>query len=171
MRGGYEMNKIELLLHGWDSCYEKEDWYPPLTDALEELTAEQANWQSESEHVNTIWENVHHLIFYKERLLKRMTEEESDYPEGLANDDTFAVGSKSERDWQETLARLKSVHQGIRNRIAGWDDEDFEHIFPNRSQSVGRWVNSLIMHDAYHIGQIIFIRKLQGSWPSRRSFD
>lgn len=165
------MNKVELLLHGWDSCYEKEDWYPPLTDALKELSEEQANWRPEGEPVNTIWENVHHLIFYKERLLKRMTGEESDYPEGLSNDDTFAVQSMSNKDWQETLDRLQSVHQGIRDQIARWEEEEFEHIFPNRSQSVGRWVNSLIMHDAYHTGQIMFIRKLQGSWPSRRSFD
>jgi uncharacterized damage-inducible protein DinB len=165
------MNKIELLLHGWDSCYEKEDWYPPLTDALNELSAEQANWRPEGEHVNTIWENVHHLIFYKERLLKRITGEESDYPEGLTNDDTFVVGSISEGAWQKTLAHLKFVHQEIRDRIAGWEEEDFEHLFSNRSQSVGRWVNSLIMHDGYHTGQIILIRKLQGSWPSQRSFD
>jgi uncharacterized damage-inducible protein DinB len=165
------MNKIELLLHGWDSCYESEDWYPPLTDALKELTAEQANWRPQGEHVNTIWENVHHLIFYKERLLKRMTGEESDYPEGLTNDDTFAVDSTLEADWHETLAALKSIHQGIRHRIAAWEEEEFEHIFPNRSQSVGSWVHSLIMHDSYHTGQIMLIRKLQGSWPSQRLFD
>ena len=41
----------------------------------------------------------------------------------------------------------------------------------SEAQSVGRWVNSLVLHDAYHTGQIMFIRKLQGSWPSRRSFD
>jgi hypothetical protein len=129
------LNKIELLLHGWDCCYEKEDWYPPLTDALKELTAEQANWRPEGEHVNTIWENVYHLIFYKERLLKRMTGEESDYPEELINVDTFAVGLASEGDWQETLDRLKSVHLGIREQIAGCEEEEFEHLFPNLSQS------------------------------------
>jgi hypothetical protein len=100
-----------------------------------------------------------------------MTGEESDYPEELTNDDTFAVETTSEGDWQETLAGLKSVHQGIRDRIAGWEEEEFEHIFLNRTQSVGRWVHSLIMHDSYHTGQIILIRKLQGSWPSQRSFD
>lgn len=164
------MNKIELLLHGWDSCYEKEDWYPPLTDALQGLTAEQANWRPEGEHVNTIAENLTHLIFYKERLLYRMTGEESDYPD-MTNDDTFAVASASAHDWEATLDRLQAVHQGIRDRIAQWEDNDFEYVYPNRSQSVGRWVNSLIMHDAYHTGQIVFIRKLQGSWPSHRSFE
>ncbi|MBP1964466.1 DinB family protein [Paenibacillus aceris] len=164
------MNKIELLLHGWDSCYEKEDWYPPLTDALKGLTAEQANWRPDGEHVNAIWENVHHLIFYKERLLNRMTAIESEYPD-LSNDDTFVVESASSKDWEETLARLQTVHRGIRDRMAKWEDNDFEHVYPNRTQSVGRWVNSLILHDAYHTGQIMFIRKMQGSWPSRRSFD
>ncbi|MGE7057310.1 DinB family protein, partial [Paenibacillus glucanolyticus] len=31
-------------------------------------------------------------------------------------------------------------------------------------------IASLITHDAYHTGQIIFLRKLQGSWPAKRSF-
>lgn len=99
-----------------------------------------------------------------------MTGEESDYPD-MTNDDTFAVTSTSDEAWEATLARLQAVHQDIRDRIAQWKKDDFEHVYPNRSQSVGRWVNSLIMHDAYHTGQIMFIRKLQGAWPSRRSFE
>ncbi|NOV02143.1 DinB family protein [Paenibacillus planticolens] len=164
------MNKIELLLHGWDSCYEKEDWYPPLTDALKGLTVEQANWRPAGEHVNTIWETVHHLIFYKERLLYRMTGQETEYPDST-NDDTFVVEDSSSEAWEETLARLQAVHQGIRERMARWEESDFEHIYPNRMHPSGSWVNSLILHDAYHTGQIMLIRKLQGSWPSRRFFD
>ncbi|MDD9268109.1 DinB family protein [Paenibacillus sp. GCM10023248] len=164
------MNNVELLLHGWECCYDKEDWYPPLTDALKGLTAEQANWRPAGEHVNTIWENVQHLIFYKERLLKRMTGEEMEYPDAT-NDDTFAVESVSGEAWEMTLSRLQTVHLAIRERLAQWGENDFEHVYPNRTQSAGRWVNSLILHDAYHTGQIMFIRKLQGSWPSRRSFE
>jgi uncharacterized damage-inducible protein DinB len=163
------MNRNELLLNGWDSCYEKEDWYSPLADALNGLTFEQANWRPEGEHVNTIGETVNHLIFYKERLLKRLTGEESEYPPGLTNDDTFLGANETEEEWQRMLVRLKNVHQGIRDRIAAWDDAQFDNKIP--TTPAGKWVHSLILHDAYHTGQILYIRKLQGSWVARRSFE
>jgi hypothetical protein len=31
-------------------------------------------------------------------------------------------------------------------------------------------LKSLAMHDAYHIGQIVFLSKMQGAWPEKRSF-
>jgi uncharacterized damage-inducible protein DinB len=163
------MNRIELLLHGWDHTYEEEDWYPPLLDALKGVTAAQADWRPEGSVVNTIWGNVHHLIFYKERMWKRLTGEEKEYPSGVTNDDTFAVEAKGEAAWQETQARLERVHRGVRNRLASLSDEDFDRGMPTRA--LDQWVNSLIQHDAYHTGEIILLRKLQGSWPARRSFE
>jgi len=70
------MDKIELLLREWDFCYDEEDWFPPLSEALKGLTAAQADWRPEGGSVNSIWETVHHLIFYKERLLTRLSGEE-----------------------------------------------------------------------------------------------
>ncbi|EEL34276.1 hypothetical protein bcere0019_27360 [Bacillus cereus Rock3-28] len=29
---------------------------------------------------------------------------------------------------------------------------------------------NILLHDAYHTGQIIQLRKLQGSWPTHRSY-
>jgi hypothetical protein len=101
------MNKIELLLQGWDHSYDKEDWYPPLLDALQGISAANANWRPVGAASNTIWENVHHLIFYKERLLGRLMGKETANPAGITNDDTFVVPSKEESAWQDTLARLE----------------------------------------------------------------
>jgi hypothetical protein len=163
------MNKIELLLQGWDYCYDKEDWYPPLLDALDGVSAANANWRPERAAVNTIWENVHHLIFYKERLLERLKGMESVYPAGITNDDTFAVPFKEESAWKDTLVRLDKVHKGIREVLASLNEEDFERVIGKTT--IGLWVTSLISHDAYHTGQIIQLLKLQGTWPDKRSFS
>lgn len=162
------MDKIELLLREWDFCYDEEDWYPPLLEALKGLTAALADWRPEGGSVNTIWETVNHLIFYKERLLTRLSGEEPT-GSGITNDDTFAVAAKEDADWEETLSRLKEVHSRIREHIALFKEEDFERPLPK--QPVGLTLTSLVFHDAYHTGQIIQLRKLQGSWPSRRAFD
>lgn len=161
------MDKKAFLLHGWEIGYDKEDWYPPLADALKGITAEQANWKPEGAAINTIWENVQHLTFYKERFLKRLTGEETENPPGLTNDDTFSVTSVEPSAWEESVKKLDDVHQSIRNIIAGYSDSDLEREIPD---PVDVWLYSLILHDAYHTGQIIQICKLQGSWPAKRSF-
>ncbi|MFD1956971.1 DinB family protein [Paenibacillus thailandensis] len=165
------MNKMELIRHGWACAYEKEDWHPPLRDALNGVTAEQASWKPEGEAVNSIWENVNHLIFYKERFLKRLTGEETpeSYPKDVTNDDTFAVPDPSEEAWAASVSRLAAVHGEIRSLLEKYDKKDFERQLP--THPLGTWAFSLIMHDSYHTGQIIQLRKLQGSWPSRRSFE
>jgi hypothetical protein len=163
------MNRIEVLVQGWQFSYDQEDWYPPLLDALKGVSAAQASWKPAGSVVNTIWENVNHLIFYKERLLKRWTGEETEYPPGLTNDDTFSVPSTDEESWQDTLARLDRVHRGIGERLAALSEADLDDAIPSRK--LDAWAHSLIRHDAYHTGEIIMMRKLQGSWPARRSFE
>jgi hypothetical protein len=162
------MDKKAFLLHGWEIGYDKEDWYPPLADTLKGVTAEQANWKPEGAPIHTIWENVRHLTFYKEWFLKFLTGEETEYPQGLTNDDTFAVTSVEPSAWEESVKKLDDVHQSIRNIIAGYSDYDLEREVSKHP--VGMWLYSLILHDAYHTGQIIQICKLQGSWPAKRSY-
>ncbi|RUS46276.1 DinB family protein [Cohnella sp. AR92] len=164
------MNKMELLLHGWDSCYEREDWYPPLKDALNGVTWEQANWRPRyGGRINTIGETVSHLVFYKERLHLRLIGEETEYPEGVTNDDTFGAPVADEESWKDLVNRLEKVHSAIRELLAGMDKKDFERRIPKNP--IGLWVNSLILHDAYHTGQIIQLRKMQRTWPASRSFE
>lgn len=163
------MNKSELLRHGWATSYDKEDWFTPVGDAVQGIGAEQASWKPEGGRANSIWETLNHLTFYKERLLKRLTGEETAYPEGVTNDDTFRVEDTGEAAWAEAVARSRAVHAAIRERIAALGDEDWEGAVPGRP--LDGWLYSLIQHDAHHGGQILLLRKLQGSWPSRRSWE
>jgi uncharacterized damage-inducible protein DinB len=164
------MNRIDLLLQELDYSYDKEGWYPPLGPALAGLTAAQASWRPPGEAVNTIWETVNHLLYYKERLLERLLGNNPTYPAGN-NDDTFAVNAASddEQAWQATVARVEAVHRGIREVLAAKAEAELDG--PKPENPLGILMANIIMHDAYHTGEIVQIRKLQGSWPARRSFD
>jgi uncharacterized damage-inducible protein DinB len=164
------MSRIDLLLHQLVHSYDKEGWYPPLRTALTGLTAEQASWRPTGEAVNTIWETVNHLLYYKERLLERLLGNNPAYPAG-SNDDTFAVNAASddEEAWQATVARAEAVHRGLHEVLAAKAEAELDG--PTPENPLGILIANIIMHDAYHTGEIIQIRKLQGSWPARRSFD
>lgn len=63
------MGRKEMLQNGVQQVFYEEEWYPPISEALKNLTVEQACWQPEGAASNTIWENVNHLLIFKERLL------------------------------------------------------------------------------------------------------
>ncbi|MFG0214006.1 DinB family protein [Brevibacillus porteri] len=164
------MNRKDLLLHGWECTYDKEDWYPPLKEALSGVSAAEASWRPVGEAANTIWENVSHLLYYKERLLHRLLGTEFS-GSAETNDDTFipSGGPDDEDAWQATLLRTESVHRHIHEKLSLLTDEDLNQTATYTP--IYQTVMSLVLHDAFHTGQIVQIRKLQGSWPARRSFE
>jgi hypothetical protein len=77
--------------------------------------------------------------------------------------------ANDEEAWLATVKRAEEVHRGFYEHLKGRQDEDFDVLM--RNEPIGLMLTSIILHDAYHIGQIIQIRKLQGSWPANRSFS
>lgn len=163
------MNRMDLLLREFDHTYLQEDWYPPLKDALAGLTAAQASWRPPGAAANTIWENVSHLLFFKEQLLCRLQNKE--VVAAATNDDTFTPsgGPDDEEAWQADVKRMETIHHQLRELLAALREEDFDRPFP--VSPLGLRVFSIITHDAFHAGQIVQIRKMQGSWPARRAFE
>lgn len=164
------MNQVDFLLEQLSYTYDQRDWYPPLKPALEGVTAELASWRPAGAKVNTIWENVQHLLYYKERLIQRIKGEQ---PVNSAsdNDETFLLQqvNPDEAAWQATVERVDRVFHELRDLVAAMSETDLNRSVP--TVPLGKQIMSIITHDAFHIGEIIQIRKLHGSWPARRSSD
>lgn len=162
------MNVKELLLHEWACTYDQEDWFPPLRNAVSGLDAAQASWKPAGEACNTIWENLSHLLFYKERFLQRLSGSRLS-PEDTSNEDTFTPsGSADDNDaWQATLQRMEQVNRDIFDKLSSLNEEELQQALP--THSILKSAMSLVLHDAFHTGQIVQLRKLQGSWPAQRS--
>ncbi|WP_336517675.1 DinB family protein [Pollutibacter soli] len=160
------MQKKQILEHFWRAASEKEGWYPPYADALKDVSAEVADWRVEGKASNTIWETVVHVIFYKERLLKRLKGEKDEKIE--TNDDTFVITDHSPEAWPLTVHKLFSVQKELLDELGKLSEEDLDK--PLYKEPIGAQYMNLIVHDAYHTGQIIMILKLKGDWPDHRSF-
>lgn len=157
----------EVLLRNWDYAMEEEDWSPPLKTALDGVDVEQALWKPQGAAANSIWETVNHLLYYKERLLRKL-QGLPKLPDLESNTATFTVTDTGEQAWKQTVERLKQVHAELREIISSFGEEASERN--GSGHAPGEEVMSLILHDAYHTGQIVLVRKLRGSWPSTRSF-
>ncbi|WP_088009397.1 DinB family protein [Indiicoccus explosivorum] len=163
------MEAKELLMQQWASCLDEEDWFLPMKPVLEKLTAEQALWKPEEGPANSIWETVRHLLFYKKRLLVRVKGEGAKEPAAADNDATFSIPDTSPDSWVQDRDELFSVHRALGEILAGSDETSLSAPVPGE-RTLALEMKSLAMHDAYHIGQIVLLSKLQGTWPAARRF-
>ena len=145
-----------------DSTFDKESWYAPLKHAIEGITADQASWRPTGEATKTIWENVNHLIYYKERLVANM--EGSEWTHNLSGDENFYLTQQSNEDmeWKKVVERAVTAQRSLRQILSKTSIEELDQ------NSLEGKLLDIFLHDAYHTGQIVQIRKMQGSWPSHR---
>lgn len=156
------MNRTDLLLRMLDTTYDNESWYAPFKHAIEGLTAEQARWRPAGDTAKSVWENVNHLIYYKERLAANL--EGSELPQNLDGDETFYLTKQSndDKEWSGVVERAEIVQLKLRESLNKTTTKVLEQ------NSLEEKLFDIMLHDAYHTGQIIQIRKMQGSWPSHR---
>ncbi len=154
----------DLLLEQLTACYDEDTWFVSVKNAVAGLSGEQAAWKPDGAD-NSIWEEVNHLIFWNERWLRRYRGELT-YPEDIENTGTF---KSDETDWQKTLENLYAVMDQWRETLNEIIDETLAS--PVNDQYQAPWRSPLAqqnIHNAYHIGQIVLLRKLQGSWDSSK---
>jgi len=158
------LNMKEILIEQHTACYDQNVWFVSLKSALEGVTAEQAAWKPAGVD-NSIWENVNHIIFWNERWTRRYLGELT-YPEDIENTGTFKSG---ETDWQATVDKAFAVMDDWRQKLNEIGDDKLHS--PVNDQDDSPWWSPLAqqnIHNAYHIGQIVLLRKLQGAWDSSK---
>lgn len=140
------------LLEKLKNSYDNQNWYAPLKNATQGLTAEQANWKDSTGN-HSVSELVSHLIFWNERNV--MAFQGNTPPDFTGNnDETFQKVTST--DWELALAKLDTIHAQL-NRIV-------ETATPDQLKEWSSDLANISSHNAYHTGQIIYIRKMKGWW-------
>lgn len=155
------MTTKELFLDQYSACYDVENWFVPLTRAIDGLTMEQATW-NDGDSSHSILQLVHHLIFWNERYLLRFKELPLTEMEKSEEDLTFEIDITN---WDSTLQKLNEVFSGLRDAFRNASEEKLQSSpFKDSADPWYSVIANINIHNAYHIGQIVYIRKLQGSW-------
>lgn len=69
--------------------------------------------------------------------------------------------------WARTLRGLHDAYSELETVVARQADADLERPLKSRHTRAVSTVSRSVMHDAYHIGEIVLLRKLQGSGLDR----
>jgi uncharacterized damage-inducible protein DinB len=145
-----------VLLEQLRTTHNEKDWFVPANIAVEGLTAEQAKWTDGSGN-HSIGQLTNHLVFWNTQELAKFKGEQPPKFNGN-NDETF--NSFDSRQWSATVKQLDQVLTDWEKAVEAADDK-----------KLAEWASTIAhvgTHNAYHIGQIVYVRKLQGSWdPSK----
>ncbi|MCB0720924.1 MAG: DinB family protein [Ignavibacteriae bacterium] len=161
------ITRKDILLQQMHACFDEETWFVTLKNALDGLTPENAAWKSGGNH--SIHEIVNHLIFWNQRYLNRFinvpVEEIKDNEYTFTND---ATGSHVD-SWKATVEKVYDVFSEWCTQLDEALDTKLEGIpikgYPDTWFTV---IANINIHNAYHIGQIVTLRKEQGSWSPDR---
>lgn len=164
-------NAKALLLEQLDYTFEKEGWYPPLGMAVAGLTAEQAAWKPSSGR-HSIWQIVRHVLHWKRGVLSAWAEDPREYQWMNETDWPEVAGDQSA--WDRDVKELEDLFREFRGRLAATEDKDLDKLYawyrnvPPRA--LAQRLLHVFTHDAYHAGQIQYVRAMQ-QIPSDRFFN
>jgi uncharacterized damage-inducible protein DinB len=145
-----------ILLEQLRSTHNKAEWFVPANTAVEGLTAEQANW-SDGKGNHSVGQLVNHLIFWDRRSLQKFKGEPQEKFSGN-NDETF--NSFDAKQWNAAAKQLDEVMTDWEKAVEAADESKLKDWYSD--------IAHIGAHNAYHIGQIIYVRKEQGSWDPEK---
>ncbi len=145
-----------ILLKQLKSTHTGKDWFVSARVAVDGVTAEQAKWTDGSGN-HSIGQLTNHIIFWNERLLSSF----KGLPEEKFSDDNEETFNNFDvKQWDATVKKLDAVMTEWERAIEKADEKKLSGWYEN--------IANISTHNAYHVGQIVFNRKLQGSWDSSK---
>lgn len=149
-----------ILLSQLRSTHNKAEWFVPVNTAVAGLTADQAKWvprnaagKLDPDANHSVGMLTYHLLFWDRNALARLKGVKAP-PVPSNNDETF--NDFNPTTWSQTVRDLDSTLTNLEDLVAHADEKTLVKIAPT--------ISRISTHNAYHTGQIIYVRKLQGSW-------
>jgi len=153
-----------VLLAQLRSTHNKAEWFVPINTAVAGITPEQARWIPKSEGPNnpapedhSVGMIAYHLLYWNTQALAQLKGEKVPPP---TSDNTETFNKFDATNWPDTVKKLDENLTALEQLVESADDAKLAAIAPT--------IAHISTHNAYHTGQIITIRKLQGSWDPKK---
>jgi uncharacterized damage-inducible protein DinB len=141
----------DLLLAELRSTHNHADWFVPGNRAVKDLSAEQASW-SDDKGNHSVGQILHHLVFWNRWSLERLKGSTKKYTG--TNDETFYKFDN--KTWNDTVRQFDEVMTEIEKWVETADEAKLKES--------AEMITTISTHNAYHIGQIVYVRREEGTW-------
>ncbi|MBE3591258.1 MAG: DinB family protein [Firmicutes bacterium] len=155
------MRLAEMLLEQMDSTWAASHWHAPLAQLLERTTAAQAAWRP-PQGGHTIHEIVVHLDYSAREMASRC----KGGPRRWDESQSWVATPEplTEAAWRETVRSFEEHRRELAEAVAALTDEQLAAP-AYHGRPLLRHLSEVIQHEAYHAGQIAYIRRMLGEEP------
>jgi hypothetical protein len=141
-----------VLLQQLRSTHTNSEWFVCVKVAVDGLTPEQAKW-TDGKGNHSVGQLANHLLFWNRQQLATLKNAATPKYTG-SNDETF--NSFDAKSWNATVQQLDAVLTELEQLVETVDDA--------RLKSIAGVIAHINTHNAYHIGQMVIVRKAQSIW-------
>lgn len=141
-----------VLLEQLHQSHDQEDWYVPVSIAVDGLTAQQAMW-SPGKGNHSVGQLAYHIWYWDQRALNDFKGVKNAAFDGN-NNETFDNFNADQ--WTDLVTKLNQV-------LADWE-KAVEAADDTKLAANASLIAHVGAHNAYHVGQILYVRKQQGVW-------
>ena len=145
-----------ILVEQLQTTHNKQDWFVSAQTAVAGLTPEQASW-TDGKGNHSVGQLVYHILYWDRQSLAKF---QGKTPEKFSgnNDDTF--NGYDPKKWAETVQQLDQVMTEWEKVVESADEKKLQEWAPT--------VARIGTHTAYHLGEIVMVRKEQGAWDASK---
>ena len=141
-----------VLLQQLRDTHTNSNWFVCAKVAVAGVTPDQANW-TDGKGNHSVGQLAYHIWYWNMRNLDQMNGVKLEKFSGN-NDETFTKFDA--KSWSETVQQLDAVLTELEKVVENADEAKLQKIAPT--------IANISAHNAYHIGEIVMVRKEQGSW-------
>lgn len=103
---------------------------------------------------NSIWMLTAHITYWRTRVTNRLHGNDNTPP---FNDFTLP-DELTNASWKQTQLDFEAAYHTLRHAIQVMKDERLDTPSPRAGQTFYQLIAGCLQHDAYHLGQIVFIK-------------
>ena len=145
-----------ILLEQLKTTHNEKDWFVDGNTAMAGVTPEQASW-TDGHGNHSVGQLAYHLVFWNARSLAKFKGEPTAKFDGN-NEVTF--NNFDAKQWADIVHRFDAVMTDLEKLVETGDEKKLEEWAPT--------IARIGTHNAYHIGEIVMVRKEQGSWDASK---
>lgn len=145
-----------ILLAQLKSTHSKSEWFVCADVAVAGLTPEQASWK-DGKGNHSVGQLAYHIWFWNSRNVAALKGEKAENFSGN-NDETF--DNYDPKTWAETVKKMDAVFTELEQLVESADDA--------KVAKMATTIEHINAHNAYHIGEIVMVRKEAGNWDASK---
>lgn len=126
-----------------------------ILDSLKGITAKAAARNING--LNSIWQIIHHMTCWRETLLQRVQGKKIPSP---ADNYFVPLDDTSSKAWTAAVKRLKASQKALLDYLSAGETGEMDEIPASGNYTRYELLQGVLQHDAYHLGQIVLIKKM-----------